>query len=194
MGLNADNRKFKTFTNEERDFFVLHRHLGNDIIYATQDYSMVDSKIRSLTQELWYMSKSVVPVLKHFTLAKRIYRCINIDDNRGELVMGYRFCNLIESLFVSNCKICFRPFYYRFFDSFEEGPLEHRPVFESEEWAFSESDKRKRDNPLKQLLAKFGLQKPAINLTVSEEPGTILESLEELEKQDQEDTRTIIQV
>ena len=110
MGLEADNRKFKTFTNAERDYFVLHRHIGNDIIYATQDYSMVDSKIRSLTQELWYMSKSVVPFFKHFTTAKRIYRCININEHSGDLILGYRFCNIIESLFVSNFKFCFRPF------------------------------------------------------------------------------------
>lgn len=168
MGLNADNRKFKTFTNEERDYFVLHRHIGNDIIYATQDYSMVDSKIRALTQELWYMSKSVVPLLKHFTLAKRIYRCVNINEHSGELVMGYRFCNIIESLFVSNCKICFRPFYYKYFDSFDEGPLENRPVLESEFWnAAEEKEKQKKS-------------------------GTILKALKKADKIDQEDTRTII--
>lgn len=192
MGLNADNRKFKTFTNEERDYFVLHRHLGNDIIYATQDYSMVDSKIRALTQELWYMSKSVVPLLKHFTFAKRIYRCIIIDENRGDLVMGYRFCNIIESLFVSNCRLCFRPFYYEYFDSYDEGPLEQRPVLESEPWASGESDKRKRFNPLAKIPTPKR-RKPSNNSNVSNESGTIINSLENMEKQQQEDTRTIIQ-
>lgn len=142
MGLNADNRKFKTFSPEERDYFVLHRHIGNDIIYATQDYSMVDSKIRSLTQELWYMSRSVVPFIRNFTIAKRIYRCIAINENVGDLILGYRFCNLIESLFVSNAKLCYRPFYYKYFDSYDEGSLSNRPVLESEPWASGAADKK----------------------------------------------------
>lgn len=63
MGLDADARNFKNFTSEERDFFVLHGHIHCDIIYATQDYSNVDKKIRNLTQELWYLEKSCVPFL-----------------------------------------------------------------------------------------------------------------------------------
>lgn len=148
MGLNADNRKFANFTDAERDFFTLHRHLGCDLFYATQDYSKVDPKIRGLTQDLWFLTKSVVPFFKHFTGAKRIYRTIAINENYGELILGYRFCNLIESLFVSNYKFCFRPFYYKFFDSFDEGALADRPVLESEPWAREEAADRKEPNPL----------------------------------------------
>ena len=36
--MDADNREFKTFSKDLRDFFILHRHLGCDIIYATQNY------------------------------------------------------------------------------------------------------------------------------------------------------------
>jgi len=42
--MDADNRSFKTFPKEIRDFFILHRHLGVDIIYATQNYENVDKK------------------------------------------------------------------------------------------------------------------------------------------------------
>lgn len=133
--LDADNRKFKSFTDDIRDFFILHRHLGNDVIYATQSYEMVDLKIRQLTQELWYMSKTVVPFLTSFTTAKRIYRNININEHTSDLTLGYRFCNLLESLFVSNFKICFRPRYYKYFNSWDESTLEHRPLFESKVWS-----------------------------------------------------------
>lgn len=134
IALDADNRKFKFFTDEHRDFFVLHRHLGLDIIYATQSFELVDLKIRQLTQELWYMSRSVVPLLRHFTTAKRIYRQVSINEYSSELVMGYRFCNIIERLFVRNKKCVFRPFYYKYFDSFEEGSLESRPLYHSKIW------------------------------------------------------------
>lgn len=133
--LDADNRDFKSFSNQVRDFFVLHRHLGIDVIYATQSYELVDKKIRQLTQELWYMSKTVVPFLHHFTTAKRIYRNININEYSSELTLGYRFCNLIESFFASNFKLVFRPFYYKYFDSFEESTLEYRPIFTAPIWS-----------------------------------------------------------
>lgn len=132
--LDADNRKFKSFPDGVRDFFILHRHLGNDIIYATQSYEMVDLKIRQVTQELWYMSRTVVPIFSEFTTAKRIYREININEHTSELTLGYRFCNFLEMLFTSNYKSVFRRKYYKYFDSFEEGTLENRPVFVSVNW------------------------------------------------------------
>lgn len=134
LTLDADNRKFKEFADEHRDFFVLHRHLGVDIVYVTQDYSKVDSKIRALTQDLWYMTRTVVPFFSMFTKAKRIYRNIKINEFTGDLINGYRFCNFWEAIFVSNIKICFRPNWYRFFDSFDEAQLKPRPVLPSIPW------------------------------------------------------------
>ena len=72
------------------------------------------------------MSKSVVPFLKGFTLAKRIYRSININEYNSELTLGYRFCNLLESIFVSNVKIVWRRRYYKYFDSWDELSLKDR--------------------------------------------------------------------
>lgn len=134
LAMDADNRKFKTFPDSIRDFFILHRHLGCDIIYATQSYEMVDLKIRQLTAQLWYMQKSVVPFLNLFTTAKRVYRTIAINEHTSELTLGYRFCNLVESLFTRNYKIVYRPLYYKYFDSFDEDKLTFRPVLQSSLW------------------------------------------------------------
>lgn len=128
--MDADNRGFKSFSNELRDFVLLHRHLGCDIVYVTQNFENVDKKIRDLTVELWYMSKSVVPFLRSFTTSKRIYRKININENTSELTLGYRFCNFIESIFVSNFKICFRRRYYKYFDTHDELSLKGRLLYE----------------------------------------------------------------
>ncbi|MDE5889054.1 MAG: zonular occludens toxin domain-containing protein [Bacilli bacterium] len=127
--LDADNRNFKNFNSAIRDFFLLHRHLGLDIIYATQNYENVDKKIRDVTNDLWYMSKSVVPILRNFTTSKKIYRKININEHTSELTLGYRFCNFIESLFAKNFEITFRPFTYKYFDSFDELNLSDRPLY-----------------------------------------------------------------
>lgn len=132
--MDADNRDFKNFPDEIRDFFILHRHLGNDIIYATQGYDAVDKKIRLLTQELWYMQKTVLPLFSEITSAKRIYRTININEHTSELTLGYRFCNLVESFFTSNYKTVWRRRYYKYFDSFDEGILESRPHLDTLLW------------------------------------------------------------
>lgn len=137
LTLDADNRDFKSFSKSHKDFFTLHRHLGVDIIYLTQNYENIDKKIRDCTNELWYMSRSVVPFFRRFTTAKRIYRNININENTSELTLGYRFCNFVESIFVSNRKSVYRPFYYKYFDSWDELQLESRPVFTSEKWKFN---------------------------------------------------------
>ena len=128
--MDADNRDFKSFSKPLRDFFLLHRHMGTDIIYATQNFENVDKKIRDLTSELWYMSKSVIPFLRGFTTTKRIYRNVNINENTSELTLGYRFCNFIESLFVSNFKIILRRKYYKYFDSWDELNLKERTEYE----------------------------------------------------------------
>lgn len=131
IGLDADNRKFKSFSDNHRDFFTLHRHLNIDLIIATQQYDKIDAKIVGMVQELWYMSKSVLPFFNRFTKARRIYRNITINEYTSELKMGYRFCNLLESFFTSNVKFVYRPFYYSYFNSFDELNLKDRPVFES---------------------------------------------------------------
>lgn len=127
--MDADNREFKTFSKELRDFFILHRHLGCDIIYATQNFENVDKKVRDLTSELWYMSKSVIPILSEFTTAKRIYRKININEFTSDLTLGYRFCTLIESFFTSNFMLVFRRKYYKYFDSYNTLGLEKRDEY-----------------------------------------------------------------
>ncbi len=124
----ADNREFKSFLNEHRDFFVMHGHFGIDIIWCTQNYEKVDKTIRELTQELWYMSKSVVPFLSQFTICRKIYRQININEHTSELTLGYRFCNFLEGLFVSNLEIVYRKPLYKYFDSYDELMLADRPV------------------------------------------------------------------
>ena len=128
--MDADNRSYKTFSNDLRDFFLLHRHLGVDIIYATQNFENVDKKVRDLTSELWYMSKSVIPILSEFTTTKRIYRNVNINENTSELTLGYRFCNLIEGIFVSNFKCILRRKYYKYYDSWDELNMKERVDYE----------------------------------------------------------------
>lgn len=134
ISLDADNREYKTFPTEIRNFFILHRHLGDDIIYFTQDYGKVDKVIRSLTNDLWYVTKSVAPLFNRFSVSKQIYRQITINEYTSELTLGYRFANLIEKIFAKTKKITYRPHWYRYFDSYDELNMKEIPTLPIEEW------------------------------------------------------------
>ena len=53
--LFADSRNFKTFGDNLKYFFSMHRHDKIDIVYASQSFDNVDKRIRSLTDRLYYI-------------------------------------------------------------------------------------------------------------------------------------------
>lgn len=114
--LFADSRDFKSFPFQIKQFFILHRHYHCDIIYFTQHYNNVDKKIRDLTFDLYF----VRPFLKFFSKATRIFRTLDIQEQTHEIVNGYRFSNFFDLLFSGSVvRFCFRPRWYKYFDSFE---------------------------------------------------------------------------
>ncbi len=129
---DADNRDFKNFKKSSVEGWMYHRHYFNDIIYLTQNYEAVDKKIRDITQRLYIMSRSyILPISKY----RQVFRVYSINDMTKELVCGYRFANLWECLLsllpitMSFGKLkgfVFRPFWYKYFDSFCQ-PLKLKP-------------------------------------------------------------------
>lgn len=114
--LYADSRDFKTFSHKIKEFFLMHRHYNNDIVYFTQHYNNVDKKIRDITFELWFVSTGrFLPISK----AKRIFRTLDICEQTHEIVNGYRFAKFMDLIFGKCTKRCFRPRWYKYFDSFE---------------------------------------------------------------------------
>lgn len=134
ISLDADNREYKTFGKGVRNFCILHRHIGCDIIYFTQDFSKVDKTIRSLTNDLWYVSKTVVPFFDRWTVCKQIYRQITINEFTSELSLGYRFASFLEIVFGHTKQLVYRPHWYKFFDSFNELQLEDVPELDNVRW------------------------------------------------------------
>lgn len=120
ISLDADSRDFKQFSKDLKQFFILHRHYGVDIVYATQQYDGVDRKIRELTHNLYYMKKA-----GQITYANAIYRKITITEE-SDIKVGYEFPKLLKILFAfrQNVELCFRPLYYKYFDSFEAPELD----------------------------------------------------------------------
>lgn len=140
--LEADSRDFKSFQKTKKLFFVLHRHVGCDVVYFCQDFERVDKTIRNLTYDLWYCKKSVVPFFREFTVCNRIFRNININEFTSELTLGYRFATVSERLFSSTTKILFRRPWYKFFDSFDRTGLDNLQQFDFVMWGAAPSSDR----------------------------------------------------
>lgn len=131
--LFADSRDYKNFSKSLVQFFLLHRHYKCDIILFTQQWDGVDKKIRVITDRVYYVYKSAL-FGKYFSSYYRIpYGIIIPDPNSkkggsgeklGDIIQGYAKPHWIVRLF--SPKI-FRPFYYRYFDSWDAPELPELP-------------------------------------------------------------------
>ena len=133
ISLRADNRDYKKFSDQIKSFFILHRHYHCDIIWFTQQYDGVDRKIRELTTCLYYVRSSGM-----FSFAVMINRFIHIDKEQKEIKVGYKISNFFRCLFGwlnNSFQLCYRPKYYKYFDSFEAPPLTQRefPLYTKEQ-------------------------------------------------------------
>lgn len=118
--LLADCRDFKNFTPELKEFFCMHRHSHNDIVWCSQNYRDVDLKVRNLTQKYYLLEKSsILPV----SYVKPITHVLGVE--KGEISDTYELAAPISWKFV------WRPKYYQYFDSFVSKEL---PPPELEMW------------------------------------------------------------
>lgn len=109
----ADSRGFKTFSPELKYFFSNHRHYGVEVVYFSQAYDDVDKKIRNNTQNLYYIRK--LPF--GFSSYTPIYRTLTINEFTHEICSGYKMAGIFQ------CKLFWRPRYYKYFDTHERKDL-----------------------------------------------------------------------
>lgn len=116
VGMVWDNRGFKNFKPEVRDFFKLQRHDHLVVVLASQTFD-VDKKIRDLCDEMYL----VKPFLRVWTIARRILRVPCLVEASGDgpsrIDENLRF----DSLFWFWCgsiKFTFIPHWTKYFDSF----------------------------------------------------------------------------
>lgn len=126
LTLDADSRSFKTFSQEKKMFFIMHRHFNCDIVYFTQQWDGIDKKIRDLTSDLYHVTKCFANVssflfrpFQCISVARRVFRTLEINEYTKEIVTGYRFPTLFERFFGRCKQFCFRPHWYKYFDSWD---------------------------------------------------------------------------
>jgi len=127
----ADSREFKTFEKTVKDFFLLHRHYGLSIELFCQQWDAVDKRIRSITDRVYYLYKPRSLARYWLTRYYRIPYGIIIPDKGdngeklGDIVQGYCKPNFLVRLFAHRL---YRPFYYKYFDSWAAPDLPLLPV------------------------------------------------------------------
>ena len=132
-GIEYNNRKFKSLPQHTISWFKRHRHFVCDLDIFSQSWDDMDITIRRLAPELWYMYR-----IGPWTLCRRVYKRVTIDKNTEQIIDGYKMASMLWLLiwplqlgwpFDKKFTLTFRPFYYKYFNSWEREYLPSK-----EEW------------------------------------------------------------
>lgn len=102
--LFADSRNFKSFGDNLKYFFSMHRHYKTDIVICSQSYGAVDARIRSLIHRLYYIDS-----LGSFIRCREI---IPYFDVHGKIDEGADYAGGF------NTKYFYAPRMYKYNDTF----------------------------------------------------------------------------
>lgn len=139
-GIDYNNRAFKNNKNMNQaaiSWFKKHRHYRCDLDCFSQSWDDIDITLRRLATELWYMRK-----IGPFTLSRRVYKSVMVDPETHQIVDGYDMASKLWLLFwplqlgwpfPKKFSLTFRPFYYKYFDSWEcdDLPVKEFPCLSS---------------------------------------------------------------
>ena len=127
-GIEYNSRAYKALPKVAIAWYKKHRHYKCDIDVFSQSWDDMDITLRRLSTELWYIYR-----IGPWTLSRRIYKRVTVDKNTKQIIDGYKmasmlwlfvwFLQLDKGLFAPKFKLTFRPFYYKFFDSYSKDNL-----------------------------------------------------------------------
>lgn len=127
VGLVWDNRDFKKFPKEVKEFFKYQRQYRCCVYLFSQAFD-IDKKIRDLTDHLYVVSN----FMNCFSIARRVTKklvVVHADKSaQGEskIVDDYTIDPLIF-FFAGSVKVTYIPHWARYFKSFDPPPLELLP-------------------------------------------------------------------
>ena len=123
VGMIWDNRNYKMFKPEVRDWFKLQRHYRNTVYLFSQTFD-IDIKLRNLTDDM-YLLRGFFNV---FSVCRKIRRNIVVvsatADSESRIADNLEFVPAWLSLFGARSLIfTFIPNWVRYFDSYEAPSL-----------------------------------------------------------------------
>lgn len=116
IGMIWDNRNFKSFKPEVRDWFKLQRHRKIKVICASQSFD-VDKKIRDLADDMYLLQKK----FRVFSYGKRILKILDITEATGDsesrIVDNLKFDSIFW-FWAGSRTLTFIPAWTKYFDTF----------------------------------------------------------------------------
>ena len=107
-GIEYNNRKFKSLSQDTIKWFKLHRHYCCDVSIWSQSWEDMDVTIRRLADRLYYIKR-----FGPFSLIRRVYKRVTVDDKTEQIIDGYKMVSLLYLLL--------KPLYYASFLCFGLG-------------------------------------------------------------------------
>lgn len=126
VGMIWDNRNFKSFPSEVRDWFKLQRHRKVKVYLASQSFD-VDKKIRDLADDMFLLQKK----FRVFSYGKRILKRLDIveadgsQNSESRIVDQLKFDSLLF-FWAGSRTLTFIPHWVPYFDSFSAPPLKEK--------------------------------------------------------------------
>ena len=132
-GIEYNSRAYKALPKPAIAWFKKHRHYKCDVDVFSQSWEDMDITIRRLSNELWYLYR-----IGPWTLSRRIYKRVTVDKNTEQIIDGYKMASMlwlfiwflqidlpfgVPNLFKPKFKLTFRPFYYKYFDTYSKDNL-----------------------------------------------------------------------
>lgn len=117
-GIEYNNRKFKTLSQDTIAWLKLHRHYRCDVDFISQSWDDTDITIRRLADELWYIKK-----LGPVTLVRRVFKSVTVDETTHQIIDAFRFGKIWRRLvpppfYMKTWFLIWRPRYYKYFNTF----------------------------------------------------------------------------
>lgn len=124
IGMIWDNRNFKNFKPEVRDWFKLQRHRKCKVICASQSFD-VDKKIRDLADDMFLLQKK----FRVFSYGKRILKILDITEATGDsesrIVDNLKFDSILW-FWAGSRTLTFIPAWTKYFNTFAAPELGHK--------------------------------------------------------------------
>lgn len=118
VGVLYDNRQFKTFPTEVRDYFKYQRKYKNKVYMNSQSFD-IDLKIRSLVDSMCLQTS----ILDCISISRPINRSICLTEPSAEAES--RIADRLSFAKIWHWKIIYMPRYFKYFDSFSAPKRDH---------------------------------------------------------------------
>ena len=130
-GIEYNNRKFKSLSQDTIRWFKLHRHYKVDVDFYSQSWEDTDITVRRLADEYWHVRR-----LGIFTILRKVRKFVTINDNDKQIIDGYEFKPFWRTFLPYPFKeVTFRIFlrqpYYKYFDSYSVPDTPIKYAFDS---------------------------------------------------------------